>query len=143
MEGNIIQLNDEFLEDVGLAGLTAVDRKALLQHVYEELELRVGEKLSDGMTDSELEEFETIIDRDYEAIVGWLEVFTPDFLHDPLYRRMNKSMPQQDRAEVVCEYAATKWLEIKRPDYRDIVDVTLNELKSELRRDADRLLGRG
>jgi hypothetical protein len=41
------------------------------------------------------------------------------------------------------EYAATKWLEVNRPDYRDVVAGTLEELKQEITRNKDALLGGG
>ena len=138
----MFQLDDTFLAEVGLGDLPVDQRQGLLQHIYEELELRVGSALSDGMSDAELEEFEAIIDRNYELIVGWLDMHTPDFLDDPIYQRMARMLGDTtEQAEVVCEYAATKWLEINRPDYRDVVAAMLEVLKSELRRDADRLLG--
>lgn len=35
---------------------------------------------------------------------------------------------------------ATKWLEINRPDYREIVTRTINEMKEEIRANRDRLI---
>ena len=36
---------------------------------------------------------------------------------------------------------ATKWLEINRPDYREIVARTINEIKEEIRANRTRLVG--
>ncbi len=35
---------------------------------------------------------------------------------------------------------ATKWLEKNRPDYREIVNRTINEMKEEIRANRDRLI---
>jgi len=60
----MFQLDEKFLNDLGLADMPADQKKAFLDHIYDELELRVGTKLSDGLTDAQLSEFERIIDRD-------------------------------------------------------------------------------
>ena len=61
----MFQLDEKFLEDIGLNDLPEEQKKPFLQHIYDELELRVGTKLSDGMSDEQLEEFESIIDRNF------------------------------------------------------------------------------
>ena len=65
----MFQLDDKFLADIGLNDLPDEQKQAFLQHIYEELELRVGTRLSDGLSDQQLEEFEKIIDRD-QAVDG-------------------------------------------------------------------------
>ena len=37
-----------------------------------------------------------------------------------------------DDPRLVAEYTATKWLEVNRPDYRDVVAAVLEELANEL-----------
>ncbi len=134
-------LDDNFLADVGLADLPETQRKAFLQHVYEEIELRTGTVISDGMSDAQLEEYEKIIDRDFQAITMWIDETVPDFLNDPIYQRMSKSLADASDAEVVCEYAATKWLEVNRPDYQEIVKQILDDIADEIRRAAHKILG--
>lgn len=115
-------LDDQLLADVGLAELSKESRASLLAHVYEELELRVGTQLSDGLSDDHLATYESIMERDVAVITAWLDDNVPDFLDDPIYAQMEKTLGgAATQADVVCEYAATKWLEVTRPDYRDIV----------------------
>ena len=59
----MFQLNEEFLKELGLDQLPEDQQKSLLQHIYSELELRVGERLSQGMSNAQLEEFAGIIDK--------------------------------------------------------------------------------
>jgi len=58
-------------------------KQAFLEHLYEELELRVGTRLSEGMTDAQLAEFEKLIDAKDEKGAGmWLyalDVQTKDY----------------------------------------------------------------
>ena len=39
-----------------------------------------------------------------------------------------------------AEYTATKWLEVNRPDYRDVVAGVLDELKKEIISGRDKIL---
>ena len=138
----MFQLDDKFLADIGLGDLPEEQKKPFLQHIYDELELRVGTKLSEGMSDAQLEEFEAIIDHKDEVIGPWLDTNAPNYQSDEAYGRMQQvtGMPVGDKG-LRDEYAATKWLEVNRPDYRDVVAGTLEELKQEITRNKDALLG--
>lgn len=138
----MFKLDDDFLESIGLNGLPEEQKKAFLQHIYDELELRVGTKLSDGMSDAQLEEFESIIDRKDDIITAWLAQYTPDYRTDETFGRIQQAtgLDVNDPA-LRSEYAATKWLEVNRPDYRDVVAGVLDELKNEIVSNRDKILG--
>lgn len=138
----MFQLDDQFLQDIGLADLPEDQRKPFLQHVYDQLEYRVGVRLSEGMTDAQLEEFESIIDRKPEVIDAWVAQYAPDFQSDSLYEKIKTAsgLPAGD-PRIKAEYAATKWLEVNRSDYRDVVAKTLDELKQEIGQNRDAILG--
>lgn len=138
----MFQLDDKFLADIGLDSLPADQKQAFLQHIYEELELRVGTKLSDGLSDAQLEEFEKIIDRDQATIDGWLAAHVQDHANDQIFQRMQQAL-KLDPADptLKAEYVATKWLEVNRPDYRDVVKQVLEELKNEIMSNRDAILG--
>lgn len=140
----MFQLDDTFLADVGLADMPEAEKQAFLQHIYEELELRVGTRLSDGMSDAQLAEFEAIIDRKMEVVDAWLVQFFPNYLSDEMYRRMYQTTqrPADDPA-LKAEYASTKWLEVNRPNYKDVVKAVLNELKQEIIQSRNVILGGG
>ena len=138
----MFQLDDQFLQDIGLADLPEEQRKPFLQHVYDQLEYRVGVRLSEGMSDEQLEEFESIIDRKPEVVESWVAQNAPDFTSDPLYTKIQTASGLTDAdPRVKAEYAATKWLEVNRPDYRDVVAKTLDELKQEIGQNRDTILG--
>lgn len=75
----MFRLDDQFLQDIGLGDLPDEQKKPFLQHIYSELELRVGTRLSDGLSDAQLEEFEQIIDRKEEKITEWLAEHAPQY----------------------------------------------------------------
>jgi hypothetical protein len=140
----MFQLDDKFLADIGLSNLPAEQKQAFLQHIYEELELRVGTKLSDGLSDAQLEEFEKIIDKDQAVIDTWLSAHVQDYTNDQIFQRMQQAL-KLDAADptLKAEYVATKWLEVNRPDYRDVVKQVLEELKTEIMSNREAILGAG
>ena len=137
----MFNLDDQFLADIGLADMPEDQKGPFKQHIYNELELRVGSRLSEGMSDEQLEEFEAIIDRKDEVINNWLVAHAPEYQQDVLYQRVQQGLNGAPEQEVKAEYAATKWLEVNRPDYRDVVAQTLEELKQEITQSKDVLLG--
>jgi hypothetical protein len=76
----MIKLDDDLLQELGLAALPAEEKKKLLAHIYETLEMRVGMKLAEQMSDAQLTEFEQFIDRNDEAgALKWLESNFPNY----------------------------------------------------------------
>lgn len=98
-----LQIDDNFLQSVGLGALPQAEKDKLLAHIYETLETRVGMKLAEKMSDEQLDEFEGFIDTNDEA-------------------------------------GALKWLESNFPNYPQVVKAELETLKSELQRDAPKII---
>lgn len=139
----MFQLDDRFLEDVGLGSMPDDQKKQFLQHIYNELELRVGTKLSEGLTDEQLEEFESIIDRKDNIIIAWLNKNVPDYKNDKIFIQLMDAVKlDADNSNLRAEYSATKWLEINRPDYKQIVALTLDGIKREVINNRDAILSK-
>lgn len=76
----MFQLDDNLLKELGLGDLPADEKNKMLAHIYETLELRVGMRLAEQMSDEQLDEFESFIDRNDEAgALKWLETNFPDY----------------------------------------------------------------
>jgi hypothetical protein len=131
----MFKLDDNFLQDLGLGDMPDDQKKAFLQHIYQELELRVGTKLAEGLSDEQLAEFESIIERDEQKTKDWLNDNMTGYTSRPDFQQFIQETGTQDPNDpaFLSEYAATRWLEINRPDYRDVVAAVLEELKSEIR----------
>ncbi|MBQ1539947.1 hypothetical protein IIZ72_00025 [Candidatus Saccharibacteria bacterium] len=96
----MMQFDEKFLQEMGLSAMPEEEKQRFLAYIQEELEVRIGERISKGLTETQLNEFDKIT----------------------------------DQAE------AAKWLEINRPDYREIVTRTIEEMKSEIRANRTRLI---
>lgn len=138
----MFQLNDDFLKELGLDQLPEEQRVPFLNHIYSELQLRVGEKLSEGMSDAQLDEFANIADKDQMTIDNFLSQHAPNYQQEPMFQRlMQMTGAEATDPRLKNEYAATKWLEVNRPDYRDVVTKTMDELKKEIVANRDTILG--
>ncbi len=95
-----MQFDDKFLQEMGLSAMPEEQKQEFLDYIQEELEVRIGERISKGLTEVQLNEFDRIT----------------------------------DQAE------AAKWLEKNRPDFREIVARTINEMKDEIRANRTKLI---
>jgi len=137
----MFQLDDKFLSDIGLADLPDEQKKPFLQHIYDQLEYRVGVRLSEGMSDTQLEEFEAIIDRKEDVVNNWIQTNAPGYAAEEIFQKIQQTSGlDANNPALKAEYAATKWLEVNRPDYRDVVAKTLDELKNEINQNRDAIL---
>ena len=76
----MFQLDDNLLRELGLGSLPPAEKNKMLAHIYETLELRVGMKLAEQMSDGQLDEFEKFIDNNDEAgALKWLETNFPNY----------------------------------------------------------------
>lgn len=139
----MFQLDDNFLQEIGLADLPEEQRQPFLEHIYSQLEMRVGTRLSDGLSDEQLGEFEAFIDRNEEAVMRWVGMYAPNYAADEAYAKLQASAPQgTSQLVILAEYASLKWLGMNRPDYRDVVKQVLDEIKTEVIANRDAILGR-
>jgi hypothetical protein len=76
----MFKLDNNFLADIGLSELPEGEKSKMLAHIYETLELRVGMKLAENMSDAQLDEFEKLADSNNEAAsLKWLETNVPNY----------------------------------------------------------------
>ncbi len=95
-----MEFDEKFLQEMGLSAMPEEQKQKFLDYVQEELEVRIGERISRGLTETQLNEF--------------------DMITDPT--------------------EAAKWLETNRPDYREIVNRTIEEMKEEIRANRHKLI---
>ena len=140
----MFQLDDKFLQEVGLGDLPEDQKQAFLAHFREQLELRVGTKLSEGLSDAQLAEFESFIDRKDDQVNAWLAANVPDYEQDSVYQQLKTSAPDSVPQNILlAEYASLKWLSLNRLNYKEVVAQTMESLKQEIINNRDAILGGG
>ena len=72
-----MEIDEKFLADMGLSAMPEEQKQDFLAYVQEELEIRIGERISRGLTEVQLNEFDMITDPNEAA--KWLEANRPDY----------------------------------------------------------------
>ena len=76
----MFQIDDKFLESLGLGSLPQEEKEKMKAHIYETLEMRVGMTLASNMTEAQLDEFEALMNQnDEEGALRWLESNFPNY----------------------------------------------------------------
>lgn len=99
----MITLDEEFLAGLGLGDLPAEDQRSLLGAIYEQLELTVGMRLAQRLSENELLEFEALVDAgDEGGLSAWLEGHVPDY-PEVIRGALDEQMAElrQRRAEIL------------------------------------------
>jgi hypothetical protein len=75
-----LKIDNNLLVELGLGSLPEAEKSAFLKHIYETLEMNVGMRLADQMTNEQLDEFETYFNaRDDAGAFKWLETNFPNY----------------------------------------------------------------
>ena len=76
----MLKIDNNLLNDLGLSALPDAEKNSLLKHIYETLEMRVGMRLADQMTNQQLDEFEQYFEaKDDAGAFKWLEANFPNY----------------------------------------------------------------
>ena len=76
----MLKIDNNLLQELGLSGLPDAEKNSLLKHIYETLEMRVGMRLADQMTNQQLDEFEQYFEaKDDTGAFKWLESNFPNY----------------------------------------------------------------
>lgn len=136
----MIKIDEKFLEEVGLSSMSDEQKRSFIAQTQEELENRVGEKMSEGMTIEQLREFDGIMNKDRNTMLNVLARFE-DFRTDEIYLKLlERHGVTEGNIDILGEYLSVKWIQTNRPDYAEIANSVANELKAEIASSRDQIL---
>ena len=97
----MLKIDNSLLVEIGLGDLPETEKNSFLKHIYETLEMRVGIRLADQMTNEQLDEFERYFEaKDDAGAFKWLETNFPNYKEivqqefDKLKAEVAQSAPQ-------------------------------------------------
>ncbi len=136
----MFQFDDNFLESVGLSNLPEEEKDNFLQYAQDQLEVRIGEKMSEGLTEEQLDEFEKIIDNDQETVQKWLDQIG-DYKNDETYKKLLEGAEEDEGSpQFLNDYVTAKWLDKNCPQYQDIIKDAMKSLQDEISSQKDKIL---
>jgi hypothetical protein len=78
--GSSLKIDNTLLDELRLTNLPTAEKTSLLRHIYETLEMRVGMRLADQMSNPQLDEFERFFNaKDDAGAFRWLETNFPNY----------------------------------------------------------------
>ena len=72
-----MQFDENFLQEMGLSAMPEDQKQKFLAYIQEELEVRIGERISRGLTEVQLNQFDMI--EDPKEAAAWLKQNRPDY----------------------------------------------------------------
>ena len=129
-----MEIDDKFLDEIGLSDMPAEKKQEFLKRTRAELEIRVGREISKGLTPEQIKEFEALSDGDQGVIKKLVFELDSDFREDRIYKLiLEKSGKEKGDWATLGEYLSIRWIQKNRPDYREVVERVTKELKDEIR----------
>lgn len=129
-----MEIDEEFLKEVGLDSLSEDQKREFIRKTQEELEVRVGEEISRGLSLEQIKEFEALSEGDQRAIRKVVFEMESDFREDKAYQALLKRAGKESGDwQVLGEYLSIKWIQKNRPDYTEVVERIFRELKDEIK----------
>jgi hypothetical protein len=111
----MLKIDNNLLVELGLSSLPDAEKNSFLKHIYETLEMRVGIRLADQMSNEQLDEFEQYFEaKDDTGAFKWLETNFPNYKDivqeefDKLKNEVSQSAPQILAASQQASQAATQ-----------------------------------
>ena len=136
----MIKVDERFLAEVRLQNLPEPQKEALVAEIQVELENRVGEKMSEGMTPEQLEEFDGIMRKDRNVMIRFLSKLG-DYRQDEIYQKLlQKYNVAEGTLEILGEYLSVKWIQLNRQDYAKVAQDIETEFKQEIIRRHDEII---
>ena len=141
------QLNDQFLQDVGLGALPDQERAGMLEQMRKTLETNVGMEIYKNLQEHQLQEFEGFMplnDENGQVITSedtananaqrWLDTNVPG------WRQNQQLQPYLTDPARIRDFAAMNWLQRNFPAYRNVVSAELNKLMTEVRNNVPQII---
>lgn len=129
----MIRVDENFLRETGLGDLDEMQRTAFIEEAQRLLENRIGEKLSEGLSLEQLEEFDGIMKKDKNVMIKALAKLG-DYRIDEVYQNLLKRYGvTEGTVDILSEYLSVKWIQANRPNYAEVSRQVFEELKQEVR----------
>ncbi len=136
----MFQFDESFLEQVGLSNMPQEQKDNFLQYAQDQLEVRIGEKMSEDLSEAQLDEFEKIIDNDQETVQKWLAQLG-DYQNDETFIKLKEDADMDgDDQMLLADYVTAKWLDQNCPQYQQIIHDVMGELQEEISQQKDAIL---
>lgn len=121
--------DENLIEQLGIKDWSEEKRAEVL----EEATFRIGEAVTEGLTDQQSEEYEAIIDDNHDVIDAWLDENVPDYKDSPIYQAYVEEYDDDPEKNNPAKlFATVAWLQVNVPDLEARANKAVEEYRQEL-----------
>jgi hypothetical protein len=120
--------DDQIIEQLGIQDVAEDEQTEIIN----EAQVRIGEAISEKLTDDQLNEYQAIIDGNEAVISAWLEKNIPEYKDEPVYRSFVEGLetdPEKNSPEKLFTNLA--WIQLTVPDIQMVVAEAIEAFKQE------------
>ncbi|MFZ1302046.1 MAG: DUF5663 domain-containing protein [Candidatus Microsaccharimonas sp.] len=121
--------DEQLIEQLGIGNLSEPQQEEILEH----LNLRIGEAMSEGLTEQQITEYEAIINDDKAVIEAWLSQNAPNYKDSGVYQELAAGYdedPEHINPEKV--FASIAWTQVNSPNAQEVIARVIEDFKKEL-----------
>ncbi len=120
---------EQLIEQLDIGNLPAEQQTEIL----DELNLRIGEKISASYTEQQTNEYEAIINDNHDVIDAWLEQHVPDYKNSPVYQEIAAGYEDDpEHINPAKVFASLAWTQVNTPNAQEVVAQVIDDFKKEL-----------
>ena len=120
---------DKIIDQLGIKEWDDEKRSAAL----EEAVFRIGQAVTDDLTDQQFEEYEAIVNDNHDVIDAWLDTHVPDYKDSPIYQtyveEYNDDPEKNNPAKL---FSSVAWIQENVPDFEARANRAVEEYRQEL-----------
>ena len=123
-----MQPDDYIIEQLSIEAFSAAEQQEML----DEVRMRVGEAVSESLSDAQLDEYQAIIDADNTVIQPWLKKNVPEYKNTVVYQQLKEDAASDpEHNDPAKLFANLAWIELNVPNRKEITDAVIADYKKK------------
>lgn len=123
-----MQPDEYIIEQLSIEAFSAGEQQEMLN----EVRMRIGEAVSEGLSDIQLDEYQAIIDADNTVIQPWLKKNVPEYKNTVVYQQLKEDAASDPEYNDPAKLFATlAWIELNVPNRKEITDAVIADYKKK------------
>jgi len=120
--------DEQIVEQLGIADLPDDEKTEVINIA----QVRIGEAVSEELTDEQLAEYQAIIDGNDDVTVAWLEKNVPSYKDEAIFQAFEEGFESDpERNDPKKLFASIAWVQLTVPHIQDIVAKAIDDYKQE------------
>lgn len=123
------QSDEQIITQIGIADLPEERQRSII----DEVQVQIGELVSEQLTEQQLNEYQAIIDDDKDVIDAWLDENVPDYKNAAAYQAFEEDYHEDPEHNNPAKlFASLAWLQLNVPNVESLMQQGIDAYKQEL-----------